>query len=97
MESSPFHAAQQYEYAADLREYGHRVRLSLYNRRDKQGNHKLEILDAGEMKRAELLDEITQIFDIETQELGIMRVDFAVDIHTRRSRSMVPGDRAGAA
>jgi hypothetical protein len=80
MEKGPFHPSKHYEYAGDLREYGHHVRLSLYCQMDKVGNHKLELIDVGLMSRNEIRREIGQIFEIDPGPLGIMRVDFAVDV-----------------
>jgi len=80
MEKGPFHPSKHYEYAGDLREYGHHVRLSVYCQMDKVGNHKLELIDVGLMSRNEILREIDQIFEVDSGRLGIMRVDFAVDV-----------------
>jgi len=80
MDRGPFRAAKYYEYAGDLREYGFHSRLSQYCVMDKVGNHKLELIDVGEMTKANILNEITQIFDIEPRQLEIMRIDFAVDV-----------------
>ena len=80
MEKGPFRTAKFYEYAGDLREYGHRVRLNLFCQMDKTGNHKLELIDVGEMSRANILREIGEIFAVDFRSLGVMRIDFAVDV-----------------
>ncbi len=82
MERGPFHSSKLYEYVGDLREYGHQVRLGLYCQMDRVGNHKLEIIDVGDLDRAGIVREIVSIFDIDASALGLMRVDFAVDIPT---------------
>ena len=80
VERGPFHPSNYYEYSGDLREYGFSVRLSLYCRMDKAGNHKLELTDVGQMSRTQILREVTQIFDVRPLSLAVMRVDFAVDV-----------------
>ena len=80
MPKGPFRPAKFYEYAGDLREFGHHVRLNLYCRMEKAGNHKIELLDVGEMTRSGIIQEITEIFEVDPFALGIMRADFAVDL-----------------
>ena len=107
MQNGPFHSSKLYEYVADLREYGHQIRLSLYCQMDKAGNHKIELIDVGKMSRADILREITSIFDIDAEGLATMRVDFAIDIpdyplqwfretvrvENKRFRAAVTGER----
>ena len=76
----PFHTSKLYEYVGDLREYGHQVRLNLYCQMEKTGNHKLELIEVGEMSHTAILREVCGIFDIDPLKLDVMRVDFAVDI-----------------
>jgi hypothetical protein len=106
MEKGPFHAAKYYEYAADLREYGHDVRLNIYCQMDKVGNHKMELIDVGKMSRSEIFHEVVRIFEVDPRTLSVMRIDFAVDIpdiplqwfretvrvEHKRFRSAVTGD-----
>jgi hypothetical protein len=80
LEKGPFRPAKYYEYAGDLREYGFNVRLNLYCQMEKVGNHKLELIDVGTMSRADICAEVSSIFEINPASLGIMRIDFAVDI-----------------
>jgi hypothetical protein len=80
LETGPFHPSKYYEYAGDLREYGINIRLNLYCQMDKAGNHKIELIDVGQMSRTQILHEIGQIFDIHALSLPVMRVDFAVDV-----------------
>jgi hypothetical protein len=80
MERGPFHAAKHYEFVGDLREYGFRMRLHLYCRMDKARNHKVELIDAGELTRGEMLREVREVFDVTPSAMGVMRIDFAVDV-----------------
>lgn len=79
-EKGPFHSSEYYEYAGDLREYSHDVRLNLYCRKQKTGNHKVEVLDVGTKSRSQILREVSAIFDVDPYTLGVMRVDLAVDV-----------------
>ena len=80
LDRGPFHPSKYYEYAGDLREYGFNIRLNLYCRMDKTGNHKLELIDVGTMSRTQIVPEIQQVFEIDARTLQVMRVDFAVDV-----------------
>ena len=80
MDRGPIRPSKFYEYAGDLREFGHNVRVNLYCRMEKAGNHKLELLDVGEMSRSRIVGEICEIFEVVPSSLGIMRADFAVDV-----------------
>lgn len=80
MPRGPFHPSKCYEYAGDLREYGFDARLSLYCLMDKVGNHKLELIDVGKRNRGEILRQIGELFEVNPRSLGVMRVDFAVDV-----------------
>lgn len=107
LEKGPFRTSKYYEYVGDLRQYGLNVRLNLYCQMDKTGNHKLELLDVGDMRRDEILREISQVFDVTPEGLEVMRVDFAVDVpglpidwfrqvvqvKDKRFRSAVTGER----
>jgi len=107
MERRPIRAAKLYEYAGDLREYGHNLRLNLYCRMDKVGNHKLELIDVGMMTRTDIMREVVRVFEVDPFELEIQRIDFAVDIpgvplnwfreavqvSRKRFRSAITGDR----
>jgi hypothetical protein len=79
LEKGPFRAGKLYEYAGDLREYGHNLRLNLYCQMDKVGNHKIELIDVGTMNRTAIMREVGEIFEVGAASLGVMRVDFAVD------------------
>jgi hypothetical protein len=47
---------------------------------DRAGNHKIELIDVGQMTRTQILKEVGQIFNINALALSVMRVDFAVDV-----------------
>jgi len=80
MERGPFYPSKYYEYAGDLREYGFGCRLSLYCRMDKTGNHKIEMIDVGQMSGSQIIHEVEQIFEVDARALAVMRVDWAVDV-----------------
>jgi hypothetical protein len=80
LEKGPFHPSKYYEYVGDLREYGFSVRLNLYCQMDKAGNHKIEMIDVGQMNRTRIIREVQEIFDVDALSLPVMRVDFAVDV-----------------
>lgn len=80
LDKGPFHAANHYEFVGDLCEYGFSQRLNLYCRRDKVGNHKIELIGVGKMTRTQIFDEVSRVFDFYPRQATVMRVDFAVDI-----------------
>jgi hypothetical protein len=80
LEKGPFCTSKYYEYVGDLRPYGHNVRLNLYCQNGKTGNHKLELIDVGDLGRDGIIREIIQVFDVDPSALEVMRVDFAVDV-----------------
>jgi hypothetical protein len=43
----PFRFSQYYLAVADLRPYGYQALLHTHSRLDKEGNHKLELIDTG--------------------------------------------------
>lgn len=85
LERGPFHPSKYYEYSGDLREYGFSVRLNLFCQIDRAGNHKLELIDVGQMSRTQIIREVVQIFDVEPLSLPVMRVDLAVDVDIQLS------------
>jgi hypothetical protein len=48
--------------------------------RDKQGNHKLELVDTGAMSYARMGHEIERVFDLDARRLSLMRIDLAADV-----------------
>jgi hypothetical protein len=107
LEKGPFRPAKFYEYAGDLRQYGHNLRLNLFCRMEKAGNHKIELIDVGTMSRSQIVREVGDVFEVSPSMLGVMRVDFAVDVpelpvqwfretvrvEHKRFRSAVTGER----
>ena len=81
MDKGPFRASELYEYAGNLKEYGHDLRLNMYCRMNKSGDHKIELYDVGTKTKSEILREISEIFDFDPLDAGVMRIDLAVDIH----------------
>jgi hypothetical protein len=47
---------------------------------DKHGNHKLELIDVGDLSLRGIQLEIQRVFDIEPSHLDIMRLDLAADV-----------------
>lgn len=76
----PFRPSQHYLASADLRKYGYPVILHTHCTRNKNGGHKLELLDTGGMTYSQMRDEIQRIFDTPPGPLNVMRVDLAVDV-----------------
>src|SRR3954466_15632012 len=70
----------RYAFRIDLREFGRHSLLHFGYKHQDTHPHKLELLDTGEMKFSEMLDEIASVFHVDPLSLPIMRVDFAVDI-----------------
>jgi hypothetical protein len=77
---NPFRESRYYASVGDLRHFGHDVILHLSCLRDKEGNHKLELIDTGNMKYADMAREVQSIFDVDTRRLSLMRVDLAADV-----------------
>jgi hypothetical protein len=75
-----FRQSRYYLKAGDLRSYGYQSVLHMYCIPDKAGNHKLELIDAGEMSFTRIQREIMRIFDTDPWQLGIMRIDLAADL-----------------
>ena len=46
----------------------------------KTGDHKLELVDTGEMSYARIQREVSRIFDIDPGQLSVMRIDLAADV-----------------
>jgi hypothetical protein len=77
---NPFHSSRHYLSTGDLRAFGYQAILHMSCLRDKLGNHKLELLDTGEMGYAEMGNEVERIFELSPRRLALMRVDLAADI-----------------
>jgi hypothetical protein len=77
---NPFRGSRHYICAGDLREFGYEAILHMGCVRDKQGNHKLELLDTSTMSYARMCNEIERIFDLDARRLCLMRVDLAADV-----------------
>lgn len=75
-----FHQSRHYVRAGDLRKVGHPAILHMYCQHDKAGNHKLELIDTGEMSYRDVQREIMRIFEIDPWHLGLMRIDLAADV-----------------
>ena len=80
MQKGPFRSSALYEYAGGLREYGHDLRLSMFCRMNKTGDHKIELYDVGTKTKQQILQEIAEVFDCDPLKLGVMHIDLAVDV-----------------
>jgi hypothetical protein len=75
----PFRPSRHYQRAGDLRIFDYSAILHtgcLHG----DGNHKLELIDAGQMSYAGMVNEAERIFDTDSRRLGVMRVDLAADV-----------------
>jgi len=75
-----FHPSQLYTRVGDLRKIGFQSILHVHCQMDRQGNHKLELIDVGDLSFRGIQHEILRIFDIEPRKLEIMRLDLAADV-----------------
>lgn len=75
-----FRPSPHYLRVGDLRNFGYHSLLHVHCVHGKAGDHKLELLDSGEMSFAEMQWEIMRVFDTEPTRLGLMRLDLAVDV-----------------
>ena len=86
----PFRSSRHYLYAGDLRAFGHEAILHMSCVRDKQGNHKIELLDTGTKSYGEMREEIERIFRLDARRLPLMRVDLAADVQVFPSPVRAP-------
>jgi hypothetical protein len=81
-ETNTFRASQYYGAAGDLRELGHQVRLHLHCMMDKEGNHKVELMETGTMGYSRMAHEVAEIFEMPERgikALPVTRVDLCAD------------------
>jgi hypothetical protein len=76
----PFRESKLYAASADLREYGFPALLHTYCKRDKEGNHKLELIDTGQMGLSQMRTQVERIFAVDSGRLGLMRLDLTADV-----------------
>jgi hypothetical protein len=69
-----------YQGVADLRSLGIDAILHAYCKHTKPHNHKLEILDTGQKTYSELEEVIQAVFEVNSEHLGVMRLDLCADI-----------------
>lgn len=72
--------SRHYQGVIDLRPFGLDAILHAYFRRKGRPNHKLELVDAGEKSLDRMAQIISGVFEVDPEELGLMRVDFAADL-----------------
>jgi len=76
----PFKPSRFYVASGDLRPYGYSAILHTHSLYDKDGNHKIELLDTGTMTYTEMRHQIQRVFDTGAGPLELMRVDLAADV-----------------
>jgi hypothetical protein len=69
-----------YQGVADLRSLGIDAILHAYCKRTEPHNHKLELLDTGTKSYSELEEQIQAVFRIDSEQLGVMRLDLCADV-----------------
>lgn len=78
--SSRIRPSRHYQAVIDLRPFGLDAVLHAYFRRKGRPNHKLELIDTGEKSLDRMAQIISGVFEIDPENLGLMRVDFAADL-----------------
>jgi hypothetical protein len=78
----PFRNSLHFMAVGDLRDYGYPVILHTHNVHDRCGNHKLELIETGEMTYSQMRYQIERIFAVNTNRDGLelMRLDLAADV-----------------
>jgi len=76
----PFHETKHYLAAADLRQFGYDVILHTHCKHGREGNHKLELVDAGKRGFDFLAHEVRRIYNVNPADMGLIRVDLAADV-----------------
>ena len=79
-DSRVFRPAQHYARSGDLRPLGYQAILHVHCVHGRAGDHKLELIDTGEMSYLAMQREVTRIFQIDPCTLRVMRVDLAADV-----------------
>ena len=75
-----FHPSQFYIRVGDLRNIGYQSILHVHCQMDRHGNHKLELIDVGDLSFQGIQREILRVFEIEPVHLELMRLDLAADV-----------------
>jgi hypothetical protein len=73
--------SQHYQGVIDLRPFGLDAVLHAYFRHCGCRNHKLELIDAGEKSLDQMGHIVSRVFEVDPDQLQMMRVDFASDIY----------------
>ena len=82
---NPFRASLHYLAGADLRPFGISAILHTTCRHG-DGDHKLELLDTGQMSYAAMLGEVERVYRVDTRGLDVMRIDLCADVEGVRCR-----------
>lgn len=78
--SSVVRRSRDYQGVIDLRRFGFDAILHAYFRHRGCQNHKLELIDTGEKSLDEMAGIISGVFEVDPEQLPLMRVDFAADL-----------------
>jgi|GEM_PF-2389752 len=73
-------ASQHYRAVVDLRGSGISALLHAGLKHGKEGNHKLEIIEAGQLSYQEILHAAAKVLPVDPGELEIIRVDLCADV-----------------
>lgn len=79
--SSSLGRSMHYTATCDLRPFSIDAILHMHLKRGKtKRNHKLELLHTGNKSLRQMSESITRVFDVNPDELELMRIDFASDL-----------------
>ncbi|MFZ0146323.1 MAG: hypothetical protein WAL08_18340 [Candidatus Sulfotelmatobacter sp.] len=73
-------ASRYYQSVVDLRDFGYDAILHSFAKLSKNGDHKIELVQTGNMGFSHMVNELSGIFDVDAQKLVVMRVDLTADV-----------------
>jgi hypothetical protein len=77
---SKFRRSENYRAVGDLRPFEVPAIAHLAYSRKGEENHKLELVNTGEMGYSEMLDAVERVFEIDPRKAEVMRVDLCADV-----------------
>lgn len=78
--SSTVKKSQHYAGTCDLRPFKIPAIVHINYKRGSIKNHKLELLQSGRMSLRQMGEAIVKVFDVDPEEMRLMRTDFAADL-----------------
>ena len=78
--TAKFNFSRHYMIVADLRPFAYDAILHYACRHGKERNHKVELVDTAGMSHLGMVKAIEEIFAVDANRLGVMRIDLAVDV-----------------